>query len=99
MDEKLLAAIRAHHAAGKPLLAECGGMLYLLDSLTDVEGTRAELVGLLKETLAFDSPFGDMVEQTQAVYAAKPDSIRRLIISSSSSGLSEFADSFRLRRD
>jgi cobyrinic acid a,c-diamide synthase len=41
-------AIRAHHAAGKPLLAECGGMLYLLDSLTDVEGTRAELVGLLK---------------------------------------------------
>ncbi len=44
----MLAAIRAHHAAGKPLLAECGGMLYLLDSLTDVEGTRAELVGLLK---------------------------------------------------
>jgi hypothetical protein len=25
-----------------------------------------QLVGLLKETLAFDSPFGDMVEQTQA---------------------------------
>jgi len=44
----MLNAIRAHHAAGKPLLAECGGMLYLLDSLTDVEGTRAELVGLLK---------------------------------------------------
>ena len=43
----MLTAIRAHHAAGKPLLAECGGMLYLLDSLTDVEGTRAELVGLL----------------------------------------------------
>ena len=44
----MLEAIHAHHAAGKPLLAECGGMLYLLDSLTDVEGTRAELVGLLK---------------------------------------------------
>ncbi|WP_037013196.1 MULTISPECIES: cobyrinate a,c-diamide synthase, partial [Pseudomonas] len=42
------AAIRAHHAAGKPLLAECGGMLYLLDALTDVEGQRAEGVGLLK---------------------------------------------------
>lgn len=25
-----------------------------------------QLIGLLKETLAFDSPFGDMVEQTQA---------------------------------
>ncbi len=44
----MLDAIRAHHAAGKPLLAECGGMLYLLDSLTDVDGTRAELVGLLQ---------------------------------------------------
>ena len=43
----MLEAIRAHHAAGKPLLAECGGMLYLLDALTDVEGQRAELVGLL----------------------------------------------------
>jgi cobyrinic acid a,c-diamide synthase len=43
----MLQAIRAHHSAGKPLLAECGGMLYLLDSLTDVEGTRAELLGLL----------------------------------------------------
>ena len=42
------AAIRDHHAAGKPLLAECGGMLYLLDALTDVEGQRAEGVGLLK---------------------------------------------------
>jgi cobyrinic acid a,c-diamide synthase len=44
----MLDAIRAHHAGGKPLLAECGGMLYLLDSLTDVDGTRAELVGLLQ---------------------------------------------------
>ena len=43
----MLTAIRAHHRAGKPLLAECGGMLYLLDALTDVEGQRAELVGLL----------------------------------------------------
>ncbi|KTB64287.1 cobyrinate a,c-diamide synthase [Pseudomonas syringae] len=41
------ASIRAHHIAGKPILAECGGMLYLLDALTDVEGVRAELVGLL----------------------------------------------------
>lgn len=40
-------AIRAHHAQGKPLLAECGGMLYLLETLTDVSGERAELLGLL----------------------------------------------------
>lgn len=40
-------SIRAHHAAGRPILAECGGMLYLLESLTDIEGRRAEMVGLL----------------------------------------------------
>lgn len=41
------AAIRAHHAAGKPILAECGGMLYLLDELTDKAGESASLLGLL----------------------------------------------------
>ncbi len=40
-------AIRAHHAAGKPIVAECGGLLYLLDSLTSAQGERASLVGLL----------------------------------------------------
>lgn len=46
-NHAMLDAIRAHHAAGKPLLAECGGMLYLLDALIDVDGQRAELVGVL----------------------------------------------------
>ncbi|WP_454254866.1 cobyrinate a,c-diamide synthase [Pseudomonas sp. Marseille-Q8238] len=40
-------AIRAHHAAGKPILAECGGMLYLLERLTDKHGEAADLLGLL----------------------------------------------------
>jgi len=40
-------AITAHHAAGKPTLAECGGMLYLLDGLTDAAGVRAAMLGLL----------------------------------------------------
>jgi cobyrinic acid a,c-diamide synthase len=40
-------AIRAHHAAGRPILAECGGMLYLLDSLTDANGERADMLGLV----------------------------------------------------
>jgi cobyrinic acid a,c-diamide synthase len=43
----MLDAIRKHHEAGKPLLAECGGMLYLLDGLTNVEGERASLLGLM----------------------------------------------------
>lgn len=43
----MLAAIRAHHAAGKPILAECGGMLYACETLEDAEQNRAELLGLL----------------------------------------------------
>lgn len=43
----MAAAIRRHHAAGKPILAECGGMLYLLDGLTDKRGARGAMLGLL----------------------------------------------------
>ncbi|HEX5336967.1 MAG TPA: cobyrinate a,c-diamide synthase [Gallionella sp.] len=48
----MLAAIRAHHAAGKPILAECGGMLYTLQALTDAQGQTANLLGLLDATAA-----------------------------------------------
>ncbi|MFA7269429.1 MAG: cobyrinate a,c-diamide synthase [Sterolibacterium sp.] len=41
------AAICAHHGAGKPILAECGGMLYLAESLSDVQGQAADMAGLL----------------------------------------------------
>ena len=41
------AAIRAHHTAGRPILAECGGLLYLLDSLTTPTGTPTPLAGLI----------------------------------------------------
>jgi cobyrinic acid a,c-diamide synthase len=40
-------AIRAHAASGKPIVAECGGMLYLLESLTDAAGVRTPMLGVL----------------------------------------------------
>jgi cobyrinic acid a,c-diamide synthase len=40
-------AIVAHHAQGKPILAECGGMLALLDGLTDHAGQRSPMWGLV----------------------------------------------------
>jgi hypothetical protein len=49
------------------------------------------------------SPVSQELEQAmdkvQLLYAARPDAIRRLIVTSSNTGLSAFADSFRLRRD
>lgn len=43
----MLASIRAHHAAHKPILAECGGMLYAAQSLADAQGQQENLAGLL----------------------------------------------------
>lgn len=40
-------SLRAHCAAGRPLYAECGGLLYLLESLTDKEGAQARMLGIL----------------------------------------------------
>ncbi|HEB94731.1 MAG TPA: cobyrinate a,c-diamide synthase [Gammaproteobacteria bacterium] len=41
------AAIKAHQQQAKPIVAECGGMLYLLETLTDKEGRSHSMVGLL----------------------------------------------------
>jgi cobyrinic acid a,c-diamide synthase len=46
-NRSLALALRRHVEAGKPLYAECGGMLYLLESLTDVGGQRATMAGIL----------------------------------------------------
>jgi len=40
-------ALRTHCAAGKALYAECGGMLYLLERLSDKEGVSAAMLGIL----------------------------------------------------
>jgi len=43
----MLEALRAHHGAGKPILAECGGMMLLFEALTDLQGRRHAMAGLL----------------------------------------------------
>lgn len=40
-------SIRAHHAAGRPILAECGGMMYCLDQLVDSDQGEHSMLGLL----------------------------------------------------
>ena len=51
----MLAAIRAHHAAHKPILAECGGMLYAAQSLADAQGKQANMLGLIDGGAAMQS--------------------------------------------
>ncbi|MEA3221381.1 MAG: Cobyrinate a,c-diamide synthase [Immundisolibacter sp.] len=59
-NRAMKAAIRAHHTAGKPIVAECGGMLYLLESLTDVKGDSAGMVGLLPGHATMQDKLGNL---------------------------------------
>jgi cobyrinic acid a,c-diamide synthase len=47
-NHAMKAALQQHQQQGKPIYAECGGMLYLLNSLTDKHGQRAAMAGLLR---------------------------------------------------
>lgn len=46
-QRELHAALRAHRDAGKPMLAECGGMLFGLDSLAGHDDVPVPMAGLL----------------------------------------------------
>lgn len=46
-NNRLAQQIRAHHEADRPILAEGGGMLYLLEALTNANGRRQPMLGLL----------------------------------------------------
>jgi len=47
-NHSMLASIRHFHQQNKPILAECGGFLYSLTGLTDLDGQRFELAALLE---------------------------------------------------
>lgn len=59
-NDALREALHAHVDAGRPLLAECGGMLYALDSLADVEGARFPMAGLLRGNAAMQARLGGL---------------------------------------
>lgn len=47
-NHSVRASIERHAKEGKPIYAECGGMLYLLEELTDASGKSGRMLGLLK---------------------------------------------------
>lgn len=49
-NRPMTAALQAHVDAGKPLLAECGGMMACFESLTTAEGDTHAMFGLLPGT-------------------------------------------------
>lgn len=45
--QRIQSDLRAHAAAGKPLYAECGGMLFLLQTVVAQDGSSGSLCGIL----------------------------------------------------
>lgn len=46
-NETLAHDVRTLHASGMPIFAECGGFMYLQESLTDIEGTTWPMASVL----------------------------------------------------
>lgn len=46
----MLESIRRHHASGKPILAECGGLMACMETLVDARGQEHAMLGLLAGT-------------------------------------------------
>ncbi|MEN9903896.1 MAG: hypothetical protein RLZZ555_461 [Pseudomonadota bacterium] len=46
-NEGLIESLRAHVAAGKPVWAECGGMMALFDAIVDQDGVEHPMWGLI----------------------------------------------------
>ena len=52
--------LRAHVAGGKPLLAECGGLLFALDELTDSDGNAWPMASLLPGRAVMQTRLGGL---------------------------------------
>jgi cobyrinic acid a,c-diamide synthase len=68
-NQPLWAALHAHVDAGKPLLAECGGMMSLFEEIVDKAGTTRRFGGLLpgrsvmqQRLAALGTQFADLPE-------------------------------------
>ena len=66
-NARFLESLRAHHAAGRPILAECGGMMALFETLTDVDGRTHALAGLLPGATVMQTRLGALGGQALAL--------------------------------
>jgi cobyrinic acid a,c-diamide synthase len=66
-NRTFLDSLRAHHRVSKPLLAECGGLLVLLDGLTDLAGTAHRMAGLLPGTAVMQPRLAALGPQQMAL--------------------------------
>ena len=68
-----------------------------LDSL--VAGGLASVSEEGAEYMPVSESVAELVDKAEKLYALKPDTVRRMIVSSAASGITAFAEAFRLRKD
>jgi hypothetical protein len=86
-NEELVATLRASELVVSQALDSL-----LAAGLVSIEGERARYMPA-SSSIARD------VDQVEKLYAARPDAVRRAIVSAAASGATAFADAFRLRKD
>ena len=59
-NTSMVSSLKRFHEDGKPILAECGGFLYCMDTLIDLEGNQWKMLGLLKGTGQMTSKLGGL---------------------------------------
>jgi len=84
--EQLVAALRTSE-----LIVSTSADMLLAGGLVSIDAEKR-----LRFAPASDD-LSRLVDITEALYRKKPDRVRRVIVSSAATGLSAFADSFRLR--
>ncbi len=77
----LAQALRQAHQAGMPFFAECGGFMYLQESLTDIEGTTWPMAGVIPGQVHYTgklSRFGyiELAAQTAGLGVRPGDTLR-----------------------
>lgn len=70
-NRELHQAIQAHYDLGKPIVAECGGMLYLLESLTDINNHSAPMVGVIAASASMQKRLGGLGLQAASLPAGE----------------------------
>lgn len=46
-NEAFIASLKAYQSTGRPIYAECGGLMYLTEGIVDLEGKRHAMTGIL----------------------------------------------------
>ena len=84
----LVGALRASEL----VVSNALGSLFAAGLVVEDEGGRARYAPASPD-------IGRLADATEALYAKKPDAVRRMIVAGASDGVTAFADAFRLRRD